>query len=103
MNIGIEWLLWGMVHRRLGIENLNRVFNPARIAVIGASEREDSLGAKILHNLVGVGYRGAVFPVNPFRQSVQGIMAYPSVTKIPKKVDLAIIATPAHLVPQIVE
>jgi acetyltransferase len=87
----------------VGIENLNKIFNPERIAVIGASDREDSIGAKILRNLVGVGFKGAVFPVNPFRQAVQGIMAYPTVSKIPRKVDLAIIATPAHTVPQIVE
>jgi acetyltransferase len=87
----------------LGIENLNRIFNPKRIAVIGASEREGSLGAKILRNLIGVGYKGTVFPVNPFRQTVQGITAYPSISKIPWKVDLAVIATPAHTVPQIVE
>lgn len=87
----------------MGIENLNRVFNPKRIAVIGASERKGSIGAKIFRNLIGVGYEGAVFPVNPFRQTVQGIPAYPSISKIPLKVDLAVIATPAHAVPQIVE
>ncbi len=87
----------------MGIENLNRIFNPQRIAVIGASERDDSIGAKILRNLIGVGYRGAVFPVNPFRQSVQGIMAYPSIGKIPRKIDLAILATPAHTIPQIAQ
>jgi acetyltransferase len=53
--------------------------------------------------LVGVGYDGVVYPVNPFRSTVQGITAYPSITKIPWKVDLAIIATPAHTVPQVVE
>jgi len=87
----------------LGIENLNRVFNPKRIAVIGASERKGSIGAKIFRNLIGVGYEGTVFPVNPFRQTVQGIPTYPSISKIPLKVDLAVIATPAHAVPQIVE
>jgi len=87
----------------LGIENLNRIFNPKRIAVIGASEREGSLGAKILHNLIGSGYVGEVYPVNPFRRTVQGIPAYSNIGKIPEKVDLAIIATPAHMVPQIVE
>ena len=90
-------------HRDLGIENLNHIFNPKRIAVIGASEREGSIGAKIFKNLIGVGYEGAVFPVNPFRQTVQGIPTYPSVDKIPVKVDLAVIATPARTVPQIVE
>jgi acetyltransferase len=87
----------------LGIENLNRVFNPKRIAVIGASEREDSIGTKIFSNLIGAGYSGAVFPVNPFRQTVQGITAYPSISKVPSKIDLAVIATPAHIVPQIAE
>lgn len=87
----------------MGVENLNRIFSPKRIAVIGASDREDSLGARIMRNLIGVGYKGAVYPVNPFRVTVQGITAYPSITKIPWKVDLAVIATPAHTVPQIVE
>ena len=87
----------------MGIEKLNHIFNPKRIAVIGASEREGALGAKILHNLVNSGYAGKVYPVNPFRKSVQGIPAYPTINKVPETVDLAIIATPAHLVPQIVE
>jgi acetyltransferase len=87
----------------VGTENLDRIFNPKRIAIIGASDREDSVGAKLLRNLVGVGYTGAVYPVNPFRSIVQGVTAYPTISKIPWQVDLAIIATPAHTVPQIVE
>jgi acetyltransferase len=87
----------------LGIENLNHIFNPKHIAVIGASDREGSIGAKIFSNLTGGGYKGEVFPVNPFRQTVQGIPAYPSISKIPCKIDLAVIATPAHTVPQVVE
>ncbi len=86
----------------LGIENLNHFFNPKGIAVIGASEREGSLGTKILRNLIG-SYQGLVFPVNPFRQKVQGITAYSSVGRVSSKIDLAVIATPAHTVPQIVE
>ena len=93
---------WGG-HQRLGLENLDRIFNPRRIAVIGASDREGSVGSKLLQNLIGVGYKGAVYPVNPFRPTIQGITAYPSIQKIPWKVDLAIIATPAHTVPQIVD
>jgi acetyltransferase len=87
----------------LGIENLNRIFNPKRIAVVGASDREGSIGAKIFSNLLGAGYKGEVFPVNPFRQTVQGITAYPSISKIPCKIDLVVIATPAHTVPQVTE
>lgn len=92
-----------MVKFGLGIEGLCHIFNPKRIAIIGASEREGSIGAKILQNLVGVGYKGTVYPVNTFRQSVQGIIAYPSITKVPQRVDLALVATPAHTVPQIIE
>lgn len=87
----------------MGTENLDKIFDPKRIAVIGASDRGDSLGAKLLKNLIGVGYKGVVYPVNPFRPAVQGITAYPSITKIPWQVDLAVIATPAHTVPQIIE
>jgi len=71
--------------------------------VIGASNKEGSVGYKLLNNLIGVGFKGFVYPVNPFSPSVQGLTAYPSVKKIPWHVDLAIIATPAHVVPQIVE
>jgi len=87
----------------LGTEKLDTIFDPRRIAVIGASDRDRSIGAKLLRNLIGVGYKGVVYPVNPFRSTVQGIMAYPNIKKVPWKVDLAVVATPAHTVPQIIE
>lgn len=87
----------------MSVEKLDKIFNPKSIAVIGASDREGSVGAKLLNNLIGVGYKGVVYPVNLFRPTVQGIRAYPTITKIPWQVDLAIIVTPAHTVPQIVE
>lgn len=87
----------------MGLEKLDRLFNPRRIAVVGASDKEGSVGAKLLRNLIGVGYGGVVYPVNPFRPTVQGITAYPAMERIPRQVDLAIIATPAHTVPQVVE
>jgi len=71
--------------------------------VIGASNKEGSVGYKLLNNLIGVGFKGFVYPVNPFSPSVQGLTAYPSVKKIPWHVDLALVATPAHIVPQVVE
>ena len=87
----------------MGIENLEHLFNPKRIAVIGASEKEGSIGAKILRNLTSYGFAGQVFPVNPFRQTVQGLTAYPRVSQVPAKLDLAVVATPAQTVPSIVE
>ncbi len=82
--------------------NLKGFFSPQAIAVIGASERADSLGTRILRNLIET-YQGKIFAVNSFRQTVQGLVAYPSIDRVPSKVDLAIIATPAHTVPQLVE
>jgi acetyltransferase len=87
---------------KFGIENLNCFFNPKTIAVIGASERKTSLGGLIFNNLVSA-YQGSVFPVNEFRQTIQGVKAWPSITKIPSKIELAIIATPAHTIPQIID
>jgi acetyltransferase len=90
-------------YQRLGTEKLDKIFNPQRIAVIGASDRRNSVGAKLLRNLIGVGHKVVVYPVNPFRPTVQGITAYPNIKRIPRQVDLAIVATPAHTVPQIIE
>lgn len=87
----------------MGTEHLDKIFNPSRIAIIGASDRENSVGAKLLQNMIGVGSKVVVYPVNLFRSTVQGITAYPNISRIPWKVDLAVIATPAHTVPQIVE
>lgn len=86
----------------MGIADLGHIFNPKRVAVIGASEREGSFGAMILSNVKSA-HDIEVFPVNAFRSTVQGMKAYPSIEKVPAMVDLAIIATPAHTVPQIVE
>jgi acyl-CoA synthetase (NDP forming) len=86
----------------LVMDNLKGFFNPQAIAIIGASERGNSLGTRIFRNLAGT-YQGLIYPVNPFRQTIDGFNAYPSIDRVPSKVDLAIIATPAHTVPQIVE
>ena len=83
--------------------NLDKVFKPKSIAVIGASETIGSAGYRIFRNLIGSGYDGVVFPVNSKRESVQGVQAYPSINEVPKIVDLAIIATPATVVCDVVE
>ncbi|MFQ6116860.1 MAG: CoA-binding protein, partial [Candidatus Bipolaricaulia bacterium] len=83
--------------------NLEKIFAPKRIAVIGASDNPESAGYTVLKNLVGSGFQGVIYPVNPRHESVQGIEAYPSVKEIPRQVDLAIIATPARTVPHLIE
>lgn len=83
--------------------NLNKIFNAKTIAVIGASDEIGSVGYSLVKNLIGSNYDGIVYPVSIKRKSVQSIKAYTSVKIIPDKIDLAIIATPAKTVPQIVE
>ncbi len=76
----------------MSVKNLNFFFNPRRIAVIGASEDPASMGFVVFKNLLGKGFKGSVYPVNPKFESVQGVEAYPKITDIQKEIDLAIIA-----------
>jgi len=82
---------------------LDPIFSPKSVAVIGATETLNSVGRTILENLIKGGFAGKIFPVNPKRPTVLGIQAYPSITDVPEKPDLAIIITPPATVPGIVK
>jgi acetyltransferase len=82
---------------------LAALFSPASVAVIGASEREGSVGRTVLWNLIRSPFGGTVYPVNPRHHSVLGVRACPGVSAIPEPVDLAVIATPAATVPDLIE
>jgi acetyltransferase len=86
----------------VSILNLDKIFAPQRVAVIGASDSPTSVGYTVLRNLVGSGFRGVVYPVNPKRESVQGIHAYKDIPSLPHPPDLALICTPAATVSGIV-
>ena len=86
----------------MSIENLDKIFAPTRVAVIGASDTTTSVGYTVLRNLIGSGFRGVVYPVNPKRESIQGIQAYKNVESLPHYPDLAVICTPAPTVPGII-
>ena len=81
---------------------LDALFQPHSVAVIGASERAGTVGRTVLDNLLRGTFQGRVFPVNPKRQQLLGIPAYPNLGTIPEKLDLAVIATPAATVPGII-
>ncbi|MFH0848481.1 MAG: GNAT family N-acetyltransferase [archaeon] len=87
----------------MSFESLRKIFDPKSVAVIGASDREGSIGATILKNMTTFGFKGPVYPVNPRKPELMGLRAYAAVSEIPGEVDLAIIATPAATVPDIVE
>lgn len=80
------------------IRNLDSVFRPASVAVVGASEREGSLGRILLANVLEH-FQGPVFPVNPGATSLLGHRAYRSIDELPEAPDLAILATPPDTVP----
>ena len=81
---------------------LDFIFTPQTVAVIGASDRPGSVGRTLLWNLISNPFGGTVYPVNPKRDSVLGIDAYADITAIAKPIDLAVIATPAPTVPQVI-
>jgi acetyltransferase len=82
---------------------LDNIFNPKSVAVIGASEREGSVGRQVLWNLLSTPFGGTVYPVNPKRSSILGIRAYKDIDAIPERVDLAVITTPAGTVPALID
>jgi acetyltransferase len=81
---------------------LRPIFAPEAVAVIGATEREGSVGRTLLWNLISSPFGGTVFPVNPKRRNVLGIRAYPDLYSLPEPPDLAVIATPAPTVPDLI-
>jgi acetyltransferase len=86
----------------MAIKKLNSIFKPKRIALIGVSDNPNSVGGITLRNLVGGGFNGVVYPVNPKREAVFGIPCYPDVKSLPKTPDLAVIMVAAKFVPQII-
>ena len=66
----------------MSIRNLDKMFNPRSVAVIGASDKPKSVGAALMDNMLRGGYRGPVLPVNPRATATHGIMAYPDVARI---------------------
>jgi acetyltransferase len=82
---------------------LDSLFRPRSVAVIGATEKEGSVGRTLLWNLISSPFGGTVYPVNPKRSNVLGIHAYPSLGAIDDSVDLAVIVTPPDSVPGLME
>jgi acetyltransferase len=82
---------------------LEQLFQPDTIALIGASSQKGSVGHGLMRNLLSGEYSGVLFPVNMGRRAVLGVRAYANVGEVPETIDLAIICTPAATVPGIVE
>lgn len=81
---------------------VDRVLRPNSVAVVGASDNVDKIGGRPIHFMRQYGFPGSILPVNPTRQAVQGLAAYPRVDALPMTPDVAILAVPADLVEEAV-
>jgi acetyltransferase len=87
----------------MSIRNLDPLFHPRSVAIVGGSSREGTLGERVLANLVGGGFEGPIFAVNPHRVDLPGASWVDSVPNLPAAPDLAVIVTPAAAVPGIID
>ncbi|MGI9480457.1 MAG: GNAT family N-acetyltransferase [Hyphomicrobiaceae bacterium] len=84
------------------IRNLEKLFHPSAVALVGASPRIGSVGYWTARNLLDAGFAGEVFFVNPKHTEIDGHECYRSISNLPTKPELGVIATPAKTVPGII-
>lgn len=77
--------------------SLDALLHPQSVAIIGASDTPARIGGRPIRHMLKHGYKGRIYPVNPNRDTVQGLKAYPSIKDLPEKVDSAIVAVPAAI------
>ncbi|RAK51059.1 bifunctional acetate--CoA ligase family protein/GNAT family N-acetyltransferase [Phenylobacterium deserti] len=82
--------------------NLEALFRPRAIALIGASNQPGSVGQVVARNLLESGFEGPVMPVNPHAKAVRSALAYRRIADLPQTPDLAVVATPAATVPGVI-
>lgn len=87
----------------MGLHNLDKIFKPQSVAVVGASRKQGSIGFALMENLTDGGYKGRIIPVNPNYSEIMGIETHKSLSEADQRVDLAVIATPISTVPKIIE
>lgn len=86
----------------MSIRNLDALFSPTTIALIGASNRPGSVGAVLARNLFDAGFEGPILTVNPRERAIRSALNYHTVSELPLAPDLAIIATPPDTVPGLI-
>ncbi len=86
----------------MSVRNLEYLFNPRSVAVVGASNSPKSIGGVLMRNLLKSGFDGPIMPVNPKYQAVAGVLTYPDIPSLPVAPELAVICTPPQTVPDVV-
>lgn len=84
-------------------QDLHDLFYPKNIAVIGASGTKGKLGWNVFHNLIDHNFRGELYPINPWAETIQGIKAYPSISDVKAPIDVAIVLVPASITSEVVK
>ena len=84
------------------IRNLDKLFRPASVAIIGATERPHTVGAALMHNVLQAGFKGPIYPVNPKGGTLHGLPVFADIASLPMAPDLAVIATPPDSVPSLI-
>ncbi|WP_299438186.1 GNAT family N-acetyltransferase [uncultured Rhodospira sp.] len=87
----------------MSTRNLDRLFAPTSVAVIGASNRPKTVGALVMRNLLMGGFQGPIMPVHPKDKAIAGVLAYPDVASLPVTPDMAVVCVPPKAVPGVVE
>lgn len=83
--------------------NFESFFNPKSVAIVGASRRKGKVGYEVLANMIGAGYEGKIFPVNPQADTIEGLKCYPDLQSIGQVPELVVIIVPAKIVPAIIQ
>lgn len=87
----------------MSLYNLDKVMNPASVAVIGATDRPGTIGRAVVDNLIKGGFEGRIHPINPQKSEILGLAAHPTMTDVGQAIDMAVVCTPIHTVPGIIE
>lgn len=87
----------------MSLKDLDFLFRPKSVAIIGASNRPKSIGNVVIKNLINGGFSGPLLPVNPKYKAICGILAYPDIKTLPLSPDLSIICTPPKTIPAYLE
>jgi acetate---CoA ligase (ADP-forming) len=104
-NLSLELLNYIYTLRRIKVDsdNLNGLFRPKSIAVIGASAQEGKIGHTVVNNLIKSKYQGKIYPINPKAEEILGLKVYASIKDVPGAIDAAVVTVPAGLVKTAVE
>jgi acetyltransferase len=85
------------------VRNLDALFQPKSVVLVGASAREGSVGNLLLRNLTQGGFQGTIRAVNPRGGSIDGVSVYKDIDDLPEPAELAVICTPPHFIPDLID